>query len=93
MTLSTEDFFQLENLTTNDLVVGNFDWTRVAIKQLHLSLPTPPDYPECLSHLLHRKIWRSTLKEVKDYLDSMHEGSVFIKPAYDAKIFSAIIEP
>jgi hypothetical protein len=63
--LSTLDvIYKRIKFTRGDLVVGNFDWTRIAARQLGIELPTPPDYPECLSHLLHRKIWRSTLIEV-----------------------------
>jgi hypothetical protein len=63
LTMSTEEFLSVKNLTKDDLVVGNFDWTRHATKQLGIQL-TANDYPECLSHLLHRKIWRSTLIDV-----------------------------
>ena len=55
-------------LTKNDLVVGNFDWTRIATKQLGVELPTPPDYPDCLKHLLFRKVWKSTLSDIHSYL-------------------------
>ena len=43
-------------LTPNDLVVGNFDWTCIALKQLGIPVPDPPDYPEFLSDLLNRKV-------------------------------------
>ncbi|CAJ1334539.1 unnamed protein product [Effrenium voratum] len=83
-------------LTKDDLVVGDFDWTRIALKQLGCPMPAPPDYPKCLEHLLHRKIWQSTLGEVRDQLAALPshiEHQVFIKPAMDTKAFSAIIEP
>ena len=38
------------------LVVGDFQWTKRALAQLKISMPTPPDYPDCLKHLLHRDI-------------------------------------
>jgi len=81
-------------LTQHDLVVGNFDWTHIATKQLGCTV-TPPDYPKCIEHLLHRKIWQSTLGEVQAFLKSKERKveQVFIKPAESAKVFAAIIEP
>ncbi len=60
-------------LTENDLVVGDFKWTSYALKRLGIAMPEPPDYPECLKHLLHRKIWSSTLGEVELYLQIREE--------------------
>lgn len=37
------------NLTRDDLVVGNFDWTQRALTHLRISMPKPPDYPACLA--------------------------------------------
>jgi hypothetical protein len=76
-------------LTRRDLVVGNFDWTRLTLKQLGLPVPEPPDYPDCLRHLLRRRVWRSTLGEVKAQLDvqpAAGRAPVFIKPAASAKV-------
>lgn len=79
-------------LQKTDLVVGDFEWTRTALKQLGVTMPEPPDYPECLQHLLHRKIWRSTLGEVQTFLRSSSESTkVFIKPASDTKAFSGLV--
>jgi len=43
-------------LTRDDLVVGNFEWTRLALERLRIPMPAPPDYPECLRHMLHRRV-------------------------------------
>eukprot|EP00658_Telonema_sp_P-2_P011890 TRINITY_DN1454_c0_g1_i2.p1 TRINITY_DN1454_c0_g1~~TRINITY_DN1454_c0_g1_i2.p1 ORF type:complete len:234 (+),score=74.39 TRINITY_DN1454_c0_g1_i2:91-792(+) len=75
-----------------DRIVGNHMWTRTACTQLGMANPEPPDYPECLEHLLHRKIWTSTLGEMANYVQTA-EHQTFIKPAVDAKTFSAVIEP
>ena len=76
ITMSTEQLVSRKvQFLKSDLVVGNFDWTRIATKQLGIELPTPPDYPECLSHLLHRAIWRSTLSEVRATIASMEPGA------------------
>ena len=63
--LTTEEILanKFEGLTSDDLVVGDFTWTKAALTKLGIPLPTPPDYPKCLEHLLNRKIWRSTLGE------------------------------
>mmetsp|Transcript_17137 Transcript_17137/g.48267 ORF Transcript_17137/g.48267 Transcript_17137/m.48267 type:complete len:266 (-) Transcript_17137:2105-2902(-) len=91
--LSTEDILMNPlPLTKDDLVVGDFAWTRKALDQLGVSMPEPPDYPDCLSHLLHRKIWTSTLADVKTHLEtSTSNTEVFIKPAADTKAFSGLV--
>ena len=50
------------------LVVGDFTWTRAALERLGVEMPEPPDYPKCLSHLLRRRIWTSTLGAVRQML-------------------------
>jgi hypothetical protein len=95
-TKTTEDWLANKvKITKNDLVVGNFDWTRMALKQLGIPMPQPPDYPECLKHLLHRKVWQTTLEEIWKFLNNPENKGiqVFIKPAADAKAFAAIVEP
>jgi hypothetical protein len=83
------------SLTRDDLVVGNFDWTRLSLERLAITMPQPPDYPSCLNHLLHRRVWESTLGNVQSFLQLPENASteVFIKPAASAKVFAAIIEP
>ena len=89
--LTTEDFQrQLSQISSTDLVVGDFNWTKMAFKQLSIPQPDPPDYPACLSHLLHRKIWMSTLGGVAALLHASPEQQVFIKPASDTKAFSGL---
>eukprot|EP01106_Pelomyxa_sp_JSP_P007699 TRINITY_DN2246_c0_g1_i15.p2 TRINITY_DN2246_c0_g1~~TRINITY_DN2246_c0_g1_i15.p2 ORF type:complete len:218 (-),score=91.13 TRINITY_DN2246_c0_g1_i15:74-727(-) len=58
-------------------------------------MPTPPDYPQCLRHLLHRRVWQSTLGGVREWLRAPENAraGVFVKPAADAKAFAAIVEP
>ena len=77
------------DLTENDLVVGDFDWTRLAVKKLGASMPEAPDYPKCLKHLLNRKIQTITLGEVKNLIAS-EPGEVFIKPSDDVKAFAGL---
>lgn len=88
-----EDFLRRhQDVSVSDLVVGNHMWTRAALRHLGVPIPAPPDYPECLKHLLHRRVWQSTLGEMVDYVKSA-DTQTFIKPAIDAKTFSAVIEP
>lgn len=78
-------------LTDKDLVVGDFTWTRMALTQLGKPFPPPPDYPECLRYLLHRKVWTSTLGEINANIEAEPEKTIFIKPAEDTKAFSGLI--
>eukprot|EP01006_Ploeotia_vitrea_P003907 TRINITY_DN113488_c0_g1_i1.p1 TRINITY_DN113488_c0_g1~~TRINITY_DN113488_c0_g1_i1.p1 ORF type:complete len:266 (-),score=30.22 TRINITY_DN113488_c0_g1_i1:86-883(-) len=87
-----EAFLNNPQVTKTDLVVGNHMWTRAALKTLGVATPKPPDYPDCLKHLLYRRIWQSTLGEIATYVQTA-TGQTFIKPAVDAKTFSAVIEP
>ena len=77
-------------VSENDLVVGDFDWTRHALRKLCVVFPEPPDYPDCLRELLFRRIWKSTLGELNVLLLSDPTNSIFIKPAEDTKAFSGL---
>lgn len=90
---TTEELFGGDiELNRNDFVVGDFSWTKGALKRLGITMPEPPDYPSCLEHLLHRRIWKSTLGEVLSQLTSFpDEPGIFIKPAEDTKAFSGLI--
>ncbi|CAM9738508.1 unnamed protein product, partial [Heterosigma akashiwo] len=93
VTLTTEEFLaNPPSLERTDLVVGDFDWTRMALRQLGISMPEPPDYPDCLKHLLHRTIWTSTLAEVQQLLKKASKPTqLFIKPAADTKAFAGLV--
>lgn len=98
--MSDEEFLAGHfSLTRNDIVVGDFLWTRAALARLGVAMPAPPDYPESLAYLLGRRVWTSTLAEVREKLAAMKNGpaqdriEIFIKPAEDTKAFAGIIEP
>jgi hypothetical protein len=78
-------------LTATDLVVGDFEWTRAALQQLGIPMPAAADYPPCLQHLLHRRIWPSTLGDVQRCMAAEPALQLFIKPATDAKAFSGLL--
>jgi hypothetical protein len=93
-TRTTEDivlFGKPLPLDKSDLVVGDFDWTRIALNQLGIPMPKVPDYPECLKYLLNRNVWKSTLSELKEYFVSGRQIQIFIKPAENIKAFSGLI--
>jgi hypothetical protein len=82
--IGLDDISQASQITRNDLVVGDFSWTRYALNKLGVAMPSPPDYPACLRHLLHRRVWQSTLGEVRTLLDGPADerpSQVFLKPA------------
>lgn len=88
--LTTEQFLAHPSLTEHDLVVGDFDWTRAALQRLRRPFPVACDYPPCLRHLLHRRIWESTLGDVAAQLAG-GAAAMFIKPAVDTKAFSGLV--
>ena len=77
-------------LNGNDMVSGIPWYVDTALEVLGIPIPNPPDYPSCLSHLLHRKIWHSTLAQVEADLASGKFKDIFIKPAEGAKGFSGL---
>jgi hypothetical protein len=82
----------LAKLSSTDLVVALPSLVDLALGELGIPVPEPPDYPSCLQHLLRRKVWRSTLKGVQTQLASGEAPqSMFIKPAEGAKGFSGTL--
>lgn len=69
------------------LVVGDFETTTSALKQLGVRPPKPNDYPKSLRHHLHRRIRKSTLGKVEQQLLNGFSEPFFLKPAGRAKCF------
>ncbi|KAJ6242545.1 hypothetical protein M0813_22690 [Anaeramoeba flamelloides] len=90
VTMTTPEFYYITP-TKTDLVIGDFTWTRLAMKKLGLSMPEPPDYPDCLRYLLHRKIWQTTLGGVKKWISQNPGKKIFIKPMDEVKAFSGLV--
>ena len=61
------------------------------MKKLGIPMPLAADYPECLTPLLKRRIWRSTLGELVAAVNENPSTQVFFKPADDIKAFSGEI--
>lgn len=87
------DKFQI---TKNDFISGDIDVMFHAMKRLGIEY-SYNDYPECLKPYLHRKIWESTLGEVRKKLfdDLGNEVELglnwFIKPKDKLKRFTGFV--
>ena len=87
------DRFQI---TKNDFISGDIDVMFHAMKRLGIDY-SYNDYPECLRPYLHRKIWESTLGEVRKRLfdDLGNEVELglnwFIKPKDKLKRFTGFV--
>lgn len=55
-------------LGPDTFIMGAMPAMHVAMKQLQIPIPQPNDYPEPLRPFLHRRIWRSTLKELEQQI-------------------------
>ena len=92
-----------------DMVVAEPVWVDVALEVLGIPVPSPPDYPASLKHLLGRRVWKTTLGGAQAALAeaALAEGGkageagkaeageleLFLKPAFGAKSFSGFVEP
>jgi ATP-grasp domain, R2K clade family 2 len=77
-------------LTAHTLVVGSIPTTEMALKQLGVTVPIPEDYPIELHDFLYRRVWKSTLRAVKERIEC-GESPVFIKPATRRKRFTGFV--
>ena len=67
-------------LTLNDFIAGDVDTMFTAMKQLNINYEYN-DYPKCLNKYLHRKIWESSIKDIKTELFNEYIiNPIFIKP-------------
>jgi len=67
-------------LTLNDFIAGDIDTMFTAMKQFGIHYEYN-DYPKCLNKYLHRKIWESSIKDIKEELyDKCFINPIFIKP-------------
>src|SRR5262245_12298778 len=75
-------------LGRDTLVAGGVTVVLGALKQLGIEPPPPNDYPDCLRHLLHRRVWPSTVRRLKQDLFEGVGPSVFAKPSGRQKRFT-----
>lgn len=74
-------------LSKDTLVVGYVETVLAALHQLGIEPPPTNDYPDSLTPLFHRRIWKSTVGELADWLyDS--KGPIFAKPEGQKKRFT-----
>ena len=78
-------------LTLNDFIAGDIDTMFTAMKQLDINYEYN-DYPKCLNKYLHRKIWESSIKDIKAELFNEYIiNPIFIKPKNKLKKFTGFI--
>src|SRR5687768_17327167 len=68
-------------LGDDTFIMGAMPAMHGAMKQLGIPVPAPNDYPEPLRRFFHRRIWRSTLRELEDRIWAGLPRPVFAKPA------------
>lgn len=73
-------------VSASNMIVGGAGAMVVALAKLGVSLPVIDDLPEVLSFLRGRKVWTSTLGEVRAMSDKMH-SPLFMKPLGELKAF------
>ena len=74
-----------------DFIAGDIDTMFTAMKQLKINYKHN-DYPECLHKYLHRKIWESSIKEIKaELFEKCSINPVFIKPKDKIKKFTGFV--
>ncbi|MEP0892619.1 ATP-grasp domain-containing protein [Leptolyngbya sp. FACHB-16] len=78
-------------LDSESLVVGDMPCIVGALQQLSIPEPEPNDYPVSLHEFLHRRVWRSTLRELELGLRDSHYPAVFVKPATRRKRFTGCV--
>ena len=78
-------------ITSNDFIAGEIETMFTAMKQLGIHYEYN-DYPKCMNKYLHRKIWESSIKDIKDELfDKGFINPVFIKPKDKLKKFTGFV--
>lgn len=75
-------------LDRNTLVAGDVPVVLGALRQLGIEPPAPIDYPTSLQYLLHRRVWASTVKRLKDDIFEGMGRPVFAKPLGRQKRFT-----
>jgi|GEM_PF-2094947 len=96
LSLSTERFYAKHlrqgrlHPQYDDLVVGDLDVSTAVLKKLGV-VPAPIDYPACLHGLLGRRVWQSTVGDVREAVHDGAVANVFLKPAQRNKVFTGFV--
>ncbi|MGW6424942.1 ATP-grasp domain-containing protein [Nocardia sp. NPDC055053] len=78
-------------LGPDTFIAGDMDAMHGAMRQLHIPVPAPDDYPEALRDFLGRRVWTSTLSEVEHALETSSATPLFVKPADRRKSFTGTV--
>ncbi len=76
------------SLDRSTLVAGDLPSVLGALRQQGIEPPPPNDYPKCLGHLMHRRVWPSTVRHLKESLFDGASPPCFAKPASRQKRFT-----
>jgi hypothetical protein len=92
------DFFEWDELTgrhlplsRETLVVGGTVAVHKALKQIGVSIPAPLNVPEPLLPFTGRKLWTTTLGEIRRQFEVSGSDPVFVKPLASAKEFAGMV--
>jgi hypothetical protein len=92
------DFFEWDELTgrhlplsRNTLVVGGTVAVHKALTQIGLPVPAPLNVPEALLTFTGRKLWSTTLGDIRRQFEGDPTTPVFIKPLASAKEFAGMV--
>ena len=80
-------------ITSNDFIAGEIETMFTAMKQLDIHYEYN-DYPKCLYKYLHRRIWESSIRDIKTELFDKclcFINPVFIKPKDKLKKFTGFV--
>lgn len=73
---------ELLDAKKEDVVVGGIGSCQAVLRRLGIQIPQI-DYPESLTPFLGRKLWRSTINQVNNDIESW---PFFVKPIEDKKV-------
>jgi len=92
------DFFEWDELTgrhlplsRDTLVVGGTVAVQLALKQLGVPVPLPLNIPESLMAFAGRRVWPTTLGDVRQRFAGESTEPVFVKPLALAKEFAGLV--
>ena len=92
------DFFEWDELTgrhlplaRDTLLVGGTVAVHKALAQLGLPVPPPLNIPEPLRSFAGRKLWPTTLGEIRRQFEAGSVAPVFVKPLSSTKEFAGLV--
>lgn len=83
-------------ISKNSLIVGGMGTVKFAFRKLGVENLNALNIPEQLIKYCDRKIWKTTMKELKveykyESIENIEKEPVFIKPYYEPKLFTGFI--